>query len=73
MSLRVGVDIGGTFTDFAVLDPDTGQFEIGKVLSTPDDPARAVIEGLVDRISRSGGAPRTWPRWSMRPPSPPTR
>lgn len=57
MSLRVGVDIGGTFTDFAVLDPDTGQFEIGKVLSTPDDPARAVIEGLVDRISRSGHRP----------------
>jgi N-methylhydantoinase A len=54
MGLRVGVDIGGTFTDFAVLDPDTGQFEIGKVLSTPADPAEAVIEGLKARMAQSG-------------------
>ncbi|WP_201742151.1 hydantoinase/oxoprolinase family protein [Mangrovicoccus ximenensis] len=57
MSLRVGVDIGGTFTDFAVLDPETGQFDIGKVLSTPDDPARAVIEGLLARVGQSGRGP----------------
>ncbi|MDX3808980.1 MAG: hydantoinase/oxoprolinase family protein, partial [Bosea sp. (in: a-proteobacteria)] len=54
MGLRVGVDIGGTFTDFAVLDPDTGHFEIGKVLSTPADPAEAVIEGLKARMAQSG-------------------
>jgi N-methylhydantoinase A len=54
MGLRVGVDIGGTFTDFAVLDPETGAFEIGKVLSTPADPAEAVIEGLRARIAQSG-------------------
>ncbi|MBD3848154.1 hydantoinase/oxoprolinase family protein [Bosea sp. SSUT16] len=56
MGLRVGVDIGGTFTDFAVLDPDTGHFEIGKVLSTPADPAEAVIEGLKARMAQSGRA-----------------
>src|SRR6478735_1891835 len=54
MGLRVGVDIGGTFTDFAVLDPATGHFEIGKVLSTPADPAEAVIEGLKARMAQSG-------------------
>ncbi|MBS7701001.1 MULTISPECIES: hydantoinase/oxoprolinase family protein [unclassified Chelatococcus] len=46
MGLRIGIDIGGTFTDFAVLDPETGSFNIGKVLSTPADPAEAVFEGL---------------------------
>ncbi|MBS7706939.1 hydantoinase/oxoprolinase family protein [Chelatococcus asaccharovorans] len=46
MGLRIGIDIGGTFTDFAVLDPETGSFAIGKVLSTPADPAEAVFEGL---------------------------
>lgn len=54
MGLRVGVDIGGTFTDFAVLDPETGSFEIGKVLSTPADPAQAVVAGLQARMAQSG-------------------
>ncbi|MEE9286013.1 MAG: hydantoinase/oxoprolinase family protein, partial [Dehalococcoidia bacterium] len=40
----VGIDIGGTFTDFAVLAD--GVFRVHKVLSTPDDPARAVLEGM---------------------------
>lgn len=41
---RIGVDTGGTFTDFvAHID---GQLRTAKVLSTPDDPSRAIIEGL---------------------------
>lgn len=40
----VGVDTGGTFTDFAVWRD--GRLETAKVLSTPDDPARAICEGL---------------------------
>lgn len=39
--LRVGVDIGGTFTDLCVLDAD-GIVAVGKVLTTPDEPAAAV-------------------------------
>jgi N-methylhydantoinase A len=54
MSLRIGIDIGGTFTDFAVLDTETGQFELGKVLSTPNDPAEAVLGGLSAMIGASG-------------------
>lgn len=46
MGLRVGIDIGGTFTDFVVFDGETGQFEIGKTLSTPADPSLAVLNGL---------------------------
>lgn len=47
---RVGVDIGGTFTDFVVLKPDQakGQEDIlaFKVPSTPNDPSVAVLSGL---------------------------
>ncbi|MBN6034399.1 hydantoinase/oxoprolinase family protein [Amycolatopsis sp. 195334CR] len=45
MTLRVGVDIGGTFTDLCVLD-DSGVVAIGKALTTHDEPARAVGELL---------------------------
>lgn len=43
----VGVDTGGTFTDFTAVWPD-GSRRIHKRPSTPDDPARAVIDGLVE-------------------------
>jgi N-methylhydantoinase A len=45
-SVRIGVDIGGTFTDFVVFQPDKGEFETFKLLSTPANPADAVITGL---------------------------
>lgn len=44
--LRVAVDIGGTFTDFVLFSPGSGTYRTFKVLSTPDDPSRAVLEGL---------------------------
>jgi 5-oxoprolinase (ATP-hydrolysing) len=40
------VDIGGTFTDIALLDDNSGQFWPCKRLTTPDDPSDAVIEGV---------------------------
>ncbi|WP_410613152.1 hydantoinase/oxoprolinase family protein [Amycolatopsis sp. lyj-109] len=43
--MRIGVDIGGTFTDLCALD-ETGIVAVGKVLTTHDEPARAVEEGL---------------------------
>jgi N-methylhydantoinase A len=44
--LRLGIDIGGTFTDFVVFNPQTSQVETFKLLSTPHDPAEAVLAGL---------------------------
>jgi N-methylhydantoinase A len=44
--LRIGIDIGGTFTDFVIYDPSTQQMQTFKVLSTPSNPALAVLEGL---------------------------
>ncbi len=43
---RIGCDIGGTFTDLVVLDTEREELHAAKVLTTPDDPARAAIEGL---------------------------
>ncbi|MBI4551374.1 MAG: hydantoinase/oxoprolinase family protein [Candidatus Latescibacteria bacterium] len=43
---QVGVDIGGTFTDVLLYDPAQHQFRIGKVLTTPEDPALGVLDGL---------------------------
>jgi N-methylhydantoinase A len=50
--LRVGVDVGGTFTDLVAAGAH-GCFEIRKVLSTPDDAAAAVF-GAVDQLPGSG-------------------
>ena len=50
--LRIGVDIGGTFTDLMMLSP-SGQVEIGKVLTT-GDPSQAVEEVLASTLERSG-------------------
>jgi N-methylhydantoinase A len=43
---RLGCDIGGTFTDFVLLDETTGRFRVEKVLTTPGDPSEAVDEGV---------------------------
>jgi N-methylhydantoinase A len=56
-SYRVGVDIGGTFTDLIVVDHETGAFAMGKVLTTSDDPSRAVETVLVETLRQAGIAP----------------
>jgi len=54
---RLGVDIGGTFTDIFLLCEDSGEVAIGKVLTTPRDPAAAVVNGLRDLLAEQGVAP----------------
>ena len=48
-AIIAGVDTGGTFTDLVALID--GQLVVNKTLSTPDDPARAVIEGLAQMLA----------------------
>jgi N-methylhydantoinase A len=55
-SYRVGVDIGGTFTDVAFLRDD-GRALVRKVASTPDDYGRAVLDGLAQGIGELGIEP----------------
>ena len=50
---RLGCDIGGTFTDFVLLNEKSGEFQIYKCLTTPSDPSEAVEQGisrLQDRV-----------------------
>ncbi len=53
-ALRFGADIGGTFTDIVLLDPADGSVAAAKLLTTPDDPLRAVLAGLTDVLARAG-------------------
>ena len=46
MSVRVGIDVGGTFTDLVAIDPGSGAIRSRKVLTTPEAPARGVLAGL---------------------------
>ena len=49
---RIGVDIGGTFTDFALYDAHSGRMGVHKQLTTPRDPSAAVIEGCRVLVAR---------------------
>jgi N-methylhydantoinase A/oxoprolinase/acetone carboxylase beta subunit len=49
----VGVDIGGTFTDIVFTDTATNRIVVHKVPTTPDDPSRAMVEGIVDICRRN--------------------
>jgi N-methylhydantoinase A len=53
---RVTVDTGGTFSDFVYLDEETGAVSIGKIPSTPDDPSRAILQGIEALIARGVAA-----------------
>ncbi|MBM4330899.1 MAG: hydantoinase/oxoprolinase family protein [Deltaproteobacteria bacterium] len=54
---KLGIDIGGTFTDFVILDEEKGWMEVGKCLTTPDDPSRAVETGFVEILQKNGITP----------------
>lgn len=51
---RIGVDVGGTFTDFTLLDDRDGSIRFFKVPSTPRDPSEAIENGLRRMIEAYG-------------------
>jgi N-methylhydantoinase A len=55
--LLAGIDIGGTFTDLVLHDSVSGQVVVHKVRSTPEDPGRALVSGIVELCERAGVAP----------------
>ena len=54
MRARLGVDIGGTFTDLVVIDDATGTARVGKVLTTAKDPAHGVEDGIHALLDEAG-------------------
>ena len=50
MAKFLGVDTGGTFTDFILFDDESRSVRIHKVLSTPDAPERAILQGIDDLV-----------------------
>ena len=52
MSSRIGVDIGGTFTDFIVYDENDNKVIIDKIPTTPSDPEKAVIEVVKRNLNK---------------------
>ena len=57
MTVHIGVDVGGTFTDFAVSLPDENRQILHKVPSTPGEPDKAIIDGLKDLLAAHAIAP----------------
>jgi 5-oxoprolinase (ATP-hydrolysing)/N-methylhydantoinase A len=53
-SHRVGLDIGGTFTDFVLYDAERRRISLYKCLTTPDDPSVAALEGLGTLTAEAG-------------------
>lgn len=52
--LRIGIDVGGTFTDFVAYDPVRQQLFENKVLTTPHAPTDAILQGLLELLNTAG-------------------
>lgn len=57
MSYRVGVDVGGTFTDLMLFDEESGRYWRHKTPSTPQDPSLAVLDGIAAICAQGGVEP----------------
>src|SRR5947209_16247807 len=54
---RVGVDIGGTFTDLIYVDDEAGVIQVHKLPTTPGDPSRGTVEGIQQLTAQAGETP----------------
>ncbi|MGI9411916.1 MAG: hydantoinase/oxoprolinase family protein [Hyphomicrobiaceae bacterium] len=57
MTAWIGIDTGGTFTDLILANVATGEFRHHKTPTTPDDPARGILQGLSELLADAGIAP----------------
>ena len=53
MSSRIGVDIGGTFTDFIIYDEEKNSVTIDKIPTTPNSPEKAVIDVIKRNLDKN--------------------
>ncbi len=54
---RIGVDVGGTFTDLIYVDDEAGVIRVHKLPTTPDDPSQGTIQGLKELAAAAGAEP----------------
>ncbi len=54
---RVGVDVGGTFTDLIYVDDEAGTIQVHKLPTTPDDPSQGTIQGIRELAEQAGADP----------------
>ena len=57
MGYRLGIDVGGTFTDLVVYDDAAGALTVAKVPSVPADPSEGILHGIVQLLRAAGVAP----------------
>ena len=56
-TFRVGIDVGGTFTDGVIININTGEFEVSKVPTTPEDPAQGFLHCITRVLDQIGASP----------------
>jgi N-methylhydantoinase A/oxoprolinase/acetone carboxylase beta subunit len=54
---RLGVDVGGTFTDLIYVDDEAGNILVHKVPTTPEDPSQGTVHGIRELTERAGESP----------------
>jgi N-methylhydantoinase A len=63
--IRIGADVGGTFTDLVLLNSD-GRVRARKVPSSPADFGQAVVDGIADLLDQAAAVPSTVPPTAAR-------
>src|SRR5215831_17761241 len=54
---RLGVDVGGTFTDLIYVDDEAGQILVHKLPTTPEDPSQGTVRGIGELTENAGSSP----------------
>jgi N-methylhydantoinase A/oxoprolinase/acetone carboxylase beta subunit len=54
---RLGVDVGGTFTDLIYVDDEAGTVLVHKIPTTPDDPSEGTVRGIKEATAQAGETP----------------
>ena len=57
MGYRLGIDVGGTFTDLVLYDEGSGALVVEKVPSVPADPSEGIVQGIARLLKRAAVAP----------------
>jgi len=57
MAYRLGIDVGGTFTDLVLFSEESGALVVEKVPSVPADPSEGIMDGIAKILARASAAP----------------